>query len=73
MNIFKIYVNFNEGTKDYVSATLYKNDVEINRLSDISKPESVSDYTDNWKNGLINHYYDQVKSTLSKNDLLVTI
>lgn len=73
MDIYKLYVNFNEGTRDYVGATLYHNDRKVVKLSDIAKPEDVKDYTIKWRNGLIAFYLDMVKKELPAGAKVVTI
>lgn len=55
-NLFTIFVELNEGTKDYVTGYLYKNGKLVQELEDIDKPWDVSNYTLSWKNGLWNEY-----------------
>lgn len=63
--ISKLLVNFNEGTKDYVTATVYNMmDEETQKLPNIRKPENVSDYTTSWKQGLYTHYENVARECL---------
>ena len=64
MNVFEIIVNFNDGQKDYVSATVYHNDMYWGALEDIAKPENVHDYDMKWRNGLVYHYHGVLKNKL---------
>ena len=73
MDIYQVVVNFNENTKDYVSATLYHNNNFYRSLDDIAKPENVDDYTTQWRNGLINHYKSMASALLSNGALIVTL
>lgn len=73
MDIYQVVVNFNEGTRDYVSATIYHNDNFYKSLVDIAKPENVDDYNTQWCNGLINCYKNIASGLLPNNALIVTI
>jgi len=73
MDIYQVVVNFNENTRDYVSATLYHNNNFYKLLDDIVKPENVEDYTVQWKNGLIDYYKNIAGSLLPDNALIVTL
>ncbi len=55
-NLFTIFVELNEGTKDYVTGYLYKNGKLVQELDEINKPWDVEDYTLSWKNGLWDEY-----------------
>lgn len=52
-NAYQLVVNFNEGVKDYASATLYINDNLYKKLEDIFKPE---DRHAQWYNKLVFKY-----------------
>lgn len=70
MNTYKLLVNFNEGSKDYVDAYVYDMmDNLVLSLSSISKPIELADYTFNWKNGLYPHYEMLAKAELQNYDL----
>ena len=73
MNIFKLYVNFQEGSKDYVTASVFRDDILYKKLEDISKPYDINNYTTDWKNGLINHYYKLAQEQIGNDKILVTI
>lgn len=73
MDIYQVVVNFNENTKDYVSATLYHNNNFYKLLDDVAKPENVDDYTTQWRNGLINHYKSRASAVLPNGALIVTL
>lgn len=65
MNTYKLLVDFNEGSKDYVNAYVY--DMGGNlvlSLPSISKPVELADYTFNWKNGIYPHYEMLAKTEL---------
>ena len=55
-NLYTIFVELNEGKKDYVTGYLYKNGKLIQELDEISKPWDDANYTTAWKNGLYNEY-----------------
>jgi len=73
MDIYQVVVNFNENTKDYVSATLYHNNNFYRSLADIAKPENMDDYTTQWRNGLINHYKKMASTLLPNGALIITL
>lgn len=75
MNIVKILVDFHEGKKDYVTATAYDfHGKKIMELLDVAKPEDVSDYTLEWKNGLIEYYKNMYKmNTLDFDSKIITM
>lgn len=73
MNIFKLYINFQEGSKDYVTASVFRGDSLYMKLEDISKPYDINNYNTDWKNGLIKHYYNLAQEQLGNDKMLVII
>ena len=73
MDIYKIVVDFHDNQKDYVSATVYYNDMYWGVLDDIAKPENVHDYNMQWRNGLIHHYYNMLKNKLPNGATIISL
>ena len=73
MDIYQVVVNFNEGNKDYVSATIYHNDNFYKSLDDIAKPENVDDYNAKWCNGLVFHYGKLAHDLLPAGARIITL
>lgn len=73
--LIKIFVELNEGTKDYVTGYLYKGDKLVKTLEDIRKPDNLEDYTSDWKNGLYNEYKHRaiLSGYITTNDIVVYI
>lgn len=65
MNILKLYIDFNENVKDYVSAKVYDfSGVKIMDLPDVRKPDDLSSYTIEWKNGLYYFYEGLIREKI---------
>lgn len=69
MNTYQLVVDFNEGVKDYVSATLYINDNFYKKLEDVEKPD---DRTAQWYKSLVFHYGKLAKKLLPNGAKIVT-
>ena len=66
MATYKLYVNIQENTHDYVTATVYNLlDEKVLKLTDIRKPDNVADYTTAWKNGLYPFYENMARTYLN--------
>lgn len=72
-NLITIFVELNEGKKDYVSGYVYRNGQLVAQLDDINKPWDVEAYTIEWKNGLYNEYKWRAiaQGIISDNDTVV--
>ena len=70
MNVYKLLVKMNEGSKDYVSATVFNmGDAVILQLPDIRKPDNKADYTTTWKTGVYYHYEALAKAQLDEENI----
>lgn len=72
-NLYTIFVELNEGKKDYVTGYLYKNGKLLQELDEISKPWDATNYTVAWKNGLWKEYKRRAINVglISKTDTVV--
>ena len=72
-NLVIIFVELNEGKKDYVSGYVYRNGKLVAQLDDINKPWDVDDYTQAWKIGLWNEYKRRAiaQGIISDNDAVI--
>ena len=60
--MIKLAIDFHEGTQDYATCYWYEGlSGTPFKLQDYAKPDDVSNYTNNWKQGLYTYQHNLIK------------
>lgn len=73
--MIKLAIDFNEGTQDYATCYWYRGlSGTPFKSQDYAKPDDVSNYTNNWKQGLYTYQHNLIKDyTMNTNVTIIDL